>query len=225
MAGTILLAEDDRATNEALQRALGLEGYQVHAVADGAAALDAAASDEVDLILLDVMMPKRDGLSVCRELRRNGIRTPILMLTARTEVSDRVSGLDAGADDYLPKPFALEELLARVRALLRRSSDDEAMVVEDLRIDPPARRAWRGDTELELTKTEFDLLELLARNAGIVLTHSTIYERIWDYDFGPESKSLAVYIGYLRRKTEAGGQPRLIQTVRGVGYTMRRTDQ
>lgn len=225
MAGTILLAEDDRATNEALQRALGLEGYQVHAVADGAAALDAAASDEVDLILLDVMMPERDGLSVCRELRRNGIRTPILMLTARTEVSDRVSGLDAGADDYLPKPFALEELLARVRALLRRSSDDEAMVVEDLRIDPPARRAWRGDTELELTKTEFDLLELLARNAGIVLTHSTIYERIWDYDFGPESKSLAVYIGYLRRKTEAGGRPRLIQTVRGVGYTMRRIDQ
>ncbi len=225
MSGTILLAEDDRATNEALQRALGLEGYQVHAVADGAAALDAAATDELDLILLDVMMPERDGLSVCRELRRTGVRTPILMLTARTEVSDRVSGLDAGADDYLPKPFALEELLARVRALLRRSSDDEAMVVEDLRIDPPARRAWRGDTELELTKTEFELLELLARNAGIVLTHSTIYERIWDYDFGPESKSLAVYIGYLRRKTEAGGRPRLIQTVRGVGYTMRRIDQ
>ncbi len=225
MSETILLAEDDRATNEALQRALGLEGYQVHAVADGAAALDAAATDELDLILLDVMMPERDGLSVCRELRRTGVRTPILMLTARTEVSDRVSGLDAGADDYLPKPFALEELLARVRALLRRSSDDEAMVVEDLRIDPPARRAWRGDTELELTKTEFDLLELLARNAGIVLTHSTIYERIWDYDFGPESKSLAVYIGYLRRKTEAGGRPRLIQTVRGVGYTMRRIDQ
>jgi two-component system response regulator MprA len=225
MSETILLAEDDRATNEALQRALGLEGYQVHAVADGAAALDAAATDELDLILLDVMMPERDGLSVCRELRRTGVRTPILMLTARTEVSDRVSGLDAGADDYLPKPFALEELLARVRALLRRSSDDEAMVVEDLRIDPPARRAWRGDSELELTKTEFDLLELLARNAGIVLTHSTIYERIWDYDFGPESKSLAVYIGYLRRKTEAGGRPRLIQTVRGVGYTMRRIDQ
>jgi two-component system response regulator MprA len=225
MSETILLAEDDRATNEALQRALGLEGYQVHAVADGAAALDAAATDQLDLILLDVMMPERDGLSVCRELRRTGVRTPILMLTARTEVSDRVSGLDAGADDYLPKPFALEELLARVRALLRRSSDDEAMVVEDLRIDPPARRAWRGDTELELTKTEFDLLELLARNAGIVLTHSTIYERIWDYDFGPESKSLAVYIGYLRRKTEAGGRPRLIQTVRGVGYTMRRIDQ
>jgi two-component system response regulator MprA len=225
MSETILLAEDDRATNEALQRALGLEGYQVHAVADGAAALDAAATDQLDLILLDVMMPERDGLSVCRELRRTGVRTPILMLTARTEVSDRVSGLDAGADDYLPKPFALEELLARVRALLRRSSDDEAMVVEDLRIDPPARRAWRGDSELELTKTEFDLLELLARNAGIVLTHSTIYERIWDYDFGPESKSLAVYIGYLRRKTEAGGRPRLIQTVRGVGYTMRRIDQ
>lgn len=224
MSGTILLAEDDGATSEALQRALRLEGYLVHAVADGAAALDEAAAAEMDLILLDVMMPKRDGLSVCRELRRTGVRTPILMLTARTEVSDRVSGLDAGADDYLPKPFALEELLARVRALLRRASDDEAMVVDDLRIDPPSRRVWRGEVELELTKTEFDLLELLARNVGIVLSHATIYERIWDYDFGPESKSLAVYIGYLRRKTEAGGEPRLIQTVRGVGYTMRRLD-
>ena len=225
MSGTILLAEDDVATREALQRALRLEGYQVRPVADGGAALEGAADEGVDLILLDVMMPVRDGLSVCRELRRTGVSTPILMLTARTEVSDRVSGLDAGADDYLPKPFALEELLARVRALLRRSSDDEAMVVEDLRIDPPGRRAWRGEVELELTKTEFDLLELLARNAGIVLTHATIYERIWDYDFGPESKSLAVYIGYLRRKTEADGQPRLIQTVRGVGYTMRRADR
>lgn len=224
MLGTILLAEDDVATSEALQRALRLEGYQVRPVGDGAAALDGSMTDGVDLILLDVMMPARDGLSVCRELRRKGVRTPILMITARTEVSDRVSGLDAGADDYLPKPFALEELLARVRALLRRSSDDEAMVVEDLRIDPPGRRAWRGEVELELTKTEFDLLELLARNAGIVLTHATIYERIWDYDFGPESKSLAVYIGYLRRKTEAGGQPRLIQTIRGVGYTMRRLE-
>ena len=195
-------------------------GDQVRSVADGGAALAGATADDVDLILLDVMMPVRDGLSVCRELRRTGVRTPILMLTARTEVSDRVSGLDAGADDYLPKPFALEELLARVRALLRRSSDEEVVIVDDLRIDPPGRRAWRGDTELELTKTEFDLLELLARNAGIVLPHAVIYERIWDYDFGPESKSLAVYIGYLRRKTEAGGEPRLIQTVRGVGYRL-----
>lgn len=224
MSGTILLAEDDRATSEALQRALRLEGYQVRPVADGAEALAGAMADDVDLILLDVMMPVRDGLSVCRELRRTGVRTPILMLTARTEVSDRVSGLDAGADDYLPKPFALEELLARVRALLRRSSDEDVVVVDDLRIDPPGRRAWRGECELELTKTEFDLLELLARNAGIVLSHALIYERIWEYDFGPESKSLAVYIGYLRRKTEAGGEPRLIQTVRGVGYTMRRID-
>ena len=177
------------------------------------------------LAMAGVPGPGRDGLSVCRELRRNAGRIPILMLTARTEVSDRVSGLDAGADDYLAKPFALEELLARVRALLRRhgsdGDDDQVLVVGDLRVETAARRAWRGAREMELTKTEFDLLELLARNAGIVLSHSTIYERIWDYDFGPESKSLAVYIGYLRRKTEANAEPRLIHTVRGVGYTLR----
>src|SRR5919201_459180 len=156
-------------------------------------------------------------------LRARQDRTPILIVTARTEVSDRVAGLDAGADDYLPKPFALDELLARVRALLRRASYDEPdreLRVADLRIDEAARRAWRGERELELTKTEFDLLQLLARNAGIVLTHTTIYERIWNYDFGPDSKALAVYVGYLRRKTEAGGEARLLHTVRGVGYTL-----
>jgi two-component system response regulator MprA len=161
---------------------------------------------------------------VCRRLRARTDHTPILIATARTEVSDRVSGLDAGADDYLPKPFALDELLARVRALLRRTTydtPDRELRVEDLRIDEAARRVWRGDQELDLTKTEFDLLQLLARNAGIVLSHSTIYERIWGYDFGSESKSLAVYIGYLRRKTEEHGAARLIQTVRGVGYTLR----
>ena len=224
MSEKVLLAEDDRATREALVRALQLEGYCVRAMADGAGALVEVEGWDPDVILLDVMMPVRDGLSVCRALRRQGTRTPVLMITARTEVSDRVSGLDAGADDYLAKPFAIEELLARVRALLRRTSyddDDSETRFGELRVDEAARRVWRGDREIELTKTEFDLLQLLARNAGIVLTHSTIYERIWHYDFGPESKSLAVYIGYLRRKTEAEGEPRLIHTVRGVGYTLR----
>lgn len=219
-----MLAEDDRATREALVRALTLEGYDVRAVGDGRSALSMIAETSPDLVMLDVMMPSPDGLSVCRELRRTGSKAPILMLTARTEVSDRVSGLDAGADDYLPKPFALEELLARVRALLRRATvvgDADSTVLGDLHIDQAARRCWRGERELELTKTEFELLGLLARNAGIVLSHSIIYDRIWDYDFGPDSKSLAVYIGYLRRKTEAGGEPRLIHTVRGVGYVLR----
>jgi two-component system response regulator MprA len=224
MEGRVLLAEDDRATRESLVRALELEGFAVQAVSDGAAALDAFDEDPPDLVVLDLMMPNVDGLTVCRRLRARGDHTPILIATARTEVSDRVSGLDAGADDYLPKPFALDELLARVRALLRRATydtPDRELRVTDLRLDEAARRAWRGHRELELTKTEFDLLQLMARNAGIVLTHSTIFERIWGYDFGPDSKALAVYIGYLRRKTESGGEPRLIQTVRGVGYTLR----
>ena len=224
MSKRVLLAEDDRATRESIARALELDGYEVRAVPDGAAALEAFEEDTPDLLVLDLMMPNVDGLTVCRRLRARSDHTPILIATARTEVSDRVSGLDAGADDYLPKPFALDELLARVRALLRRATydtPDRELVVADLRLDEPARRAWRGDRELALTKTEFDLLQLMARNAGIVLTHSTIYERIWGYDFGPDSKSLAVYIGYLRRKTEEAGEPRLIQTVRGVGYTLR----
>jgi two-component system, OmpR family, response regulator MprA len=224
MPGRVLLAEDDRATRESVTRALELEGYEVHAVPDGAAALEAIDAGRPDLVVLDLMMPNVDGLSVCRRLRSRHDHTPVLIVTARTEVSDRVSGLDAGADDYLPKPFALDELLARARALLRRATydtPDRELVVADLRIDEAARRAWRRDRELELTKTEFDLLQLMARNAGIVLTHSTIYERIWGYDFGPDSKALAVYIGYLRRKTEQDGEERLIHTLRGVGYTLR----
>jgi two-component system response regulator MprA len=224
----VLVADDDRAIRASLVRALELEGYAVAAVPDGAAALDAARTDPPDVLVLDVMMPGIDGLTVCRVLRAERDRTPILMLTARTETSDRVAGLDAGADDYLPKPFELDELLARLRALLRRvqpapdgSTGDASLRLADLRIDGAARRVWRGNREIELSKTEFDLLELLVRNAGIVLDHSTIYDRIWGYDFGPDSKNLAVYISYLRRKVEGDGDAKLIHTVRGVGYTAR----
>ena len=220
----VLVADDDRAVREALERALQLHGYEVALASDGDTALTAVDSRTPDAVVLDVMMPGLDGLDVTRRLRRQGNRIPILLLTARDAVGDRVEGLDAGADDYLPKPFALDELLARVRALLRRATydtPDRELAVADLRLDEAARRAWRGDRELALTKTEFDLLQLMVRNAGIVLPHATIYERIWGYDFGPDSKSLAVYIGYLRRKTEEAGEPRLIQTVRGVGYTLR----
>jgi two-component system response regulator MprA len=222
------VADDDRAVREAIGRALTLEGYEVTMAHDGARALEAVKDLDPQVIVLDLMMPIVDGLTVCRVLRADKNRVPILMLTARTETSDRVAGLDAGADDYLPKPFALDELLARLRALLRRARPDgdgevkpEPLRVSDLRLDPAARRAWRGDHELELSKTEFDLLELLVRNQGIVLDHSVIYERIWGYDFGPDSKNLAVYIGYLRRKIDVDDLPRLIHTVRGVGYTVR----
>ena len=225
----ILVVDDDRAIREALERALTLEGYTVATAGDGAAGLEQGRATPPDLWILDLMMPAVDGLTVCRVLRAEGDRTPVLMLTARTETSDRVAGLDAGADDYLPKPFDLDELLARVRALLRRAAPvaeapgvvGPTIDVDTLRLDPAARRAWRGDRELELSKTEFDLLELLVRNTGIVLDHSTIYDRIWGYDFGPDSKNLAVYIGYLRRKVEVGDEPKLIHTVRGVGYTVR----
>ncbi|HUZ22118.1 MAG TPA: response regulator transcription factor [Acidimicrobiales bacterium] len=223
-APLVVVAEDDRATRDSLVTALELEGYRVAGLADGARALDVIASQRPDAVVLDVGMPEVDGLSVCRRLRARQDHTPVLILTARSEVSDRVSGLDAGADDYLAKPFALDELLARVRALMRRSTYGEAdttMVVDDLRVDEAARRAWRAGRELELTKTEFDLLELLARNAGVVLEHTTIYDHIWNYDFGPDSKNLAVYIGYLRHKLEQDGEARLIHTVRGVGYTLR----
>lgn len=220
----ILLAEDDRAVRESLSRALELEGYRVKAVQDGLAALESIAQEPPDLFILDIMMPNGDGLAVCRRLRADGDRTPILIVTARTEISDRVSGLDAGADDYLPKPFALEELLARTRALLRRSQNVEGIkeiTVGDLRIDQAARRVWRGEREIELTKTEFELLQLLANNVNVVMSHTQIYQEIWGYDFGPESKSLAVYIGYLRRKTEVGTEKRIIHTVRGIGYSLR----
>jgi two-component system response regulator MprA len=223
-SATILVVDDDRAIRESLDRALALEGYRVVAATDGAQALELVAEQQPDVIVLDLMMPNVDGLTVCRRLRARRDRTPILMLTARTETSDRVSGLDAGADDYLPKPVELDELLARIRALLRRTkveTDDAQLQVADLVLDTAGRRGSRGGREIELTKTEFDLLELLVRNAGVVLDQSTIYERIWGYDFGPDSKNLAVYIGYLRRKTENEGESRLVHTVRGVGYVVR----
>lgn len=224
----ILVAEDDSGIRQALERALGFAEYEVLLARDGAQALEMFAAESPDLLLLDVMMPHVDGLSVCRTLRQRGDRTPILVLTARHEVQDRVAGLDAGADDYLVKPFALDELLARVRALLRRSSPVDATGVQtvgDLVLDPEARRVTRSGIDLDLTKTEFDLLELLMTNEGIVLSRDNIYQRIWGFDFETTSKSLDVYIGYLRRKTEDldGGlaAPRLIQTVRGIGYTLR----
>jgi two-component system response regulator MprA len=220
-----LIADDDRAIRESLNRALTLEGYETVAVADGAAVLEELRHRPADLIVLDLMMPNIDGITVCRVLRTEKDATPILILTARTETSDRVEGLDAGADDYLAKPFALDELLARIRALLRRHSRDDEMssvlVLDNLVVDVAARRVRRGIRDIELSKTEFDLLELLVRNHNLVLDHSTIYDRIWGYDFGPESKNLAVYIGYIRRKIDTEGEKRLIHTVRGVGYSAR----
>ena len=227
MGPTVLVADDDRAIRESLTRALELEGYDVVGAVDGVEALTRVRRDPFDALVLDVMMPGLDGLGVCRVLRAEGDRTPVLMLTARVETPERVAGLDAGADDYLPKPFELDELLARLRALLRRAAPVEGaraagLSVDALKVDPAARRAWWGPAELTLSKTEFDLLELLVRNEGIVLDHATVYERIWGYDFGAESKNLAVYIGYLRRKLAAAGAPEMIHTVRGVGYTVRR---
>jgi two-component system response regulator MprA len=221
---TIMVVDDEAAVRDALRRALSLEGYDVELAADGAEALQRLEEGaRPDALLLDVLMPGVDGLEVCRRLRRSGSRLPVLMLTARAEVSDRVSGLDAGADDYLAKPFALQELLARVRALLRRSGGDDGAALRfiDLELDPSTREVRRGGEEIELTRTEFSLLELLLRNPRQVLTRSLIFERVWGYDFGAGSNSLDVYVGYLRRKTEAGGRPRLIHTVRGVGYALR----
>jgi two-component system response regulator MprA len=265
VAHTVLLAEDDRAIRHALERALTLEGYEVTAVADGVEALAQAHRGRPDVLVLDVMMPGIDGLQVARVLRAEGDSTPILMLTALVETADRIAGLDSGADDYVVKPFDVEEVFARLRALLRRTGGGSGaaaqaspdtpdtpgapdapppavpssapsaappVVAEEqparsrlraagLRMDPRARRAWRGERELALTRTEFELLELLVRNAGIVLDHATIYDRIWGYDFGPGSKNLAVYVGYLRRKLDEPGAPQLIHTVRGVGYVLR----
>jgi len=221
----ILVVDDERAVRESLRRALELEGYEIELAGDGSEALYRLEStEEPDAMILDVLMPGVDGLEVCRRIRGSGSKLPVLMLTARTEVEDRVAGLDAGADDYVTKPFALEELLARVRALLRRATEEdsgEVLRFGDLELDPGTREVRRGDRLIELTRTEFSLLELFLRNPRQVLTRSVIFERVWGYDFGFGSNSLDVYIGYLRRKTEAAGEPRLIHTVRGVGYALR----
>jgi two-component system response regulator MprA len=219
----VLVVDDEPAVRDALARALRLEGYEVGVAPDGSAALDCLRESPADAVVLDVLMPELDGLEVCRHLRVNGDPTPILILTARDAVGDRVAGLDAGADDYLVKPFALEELLARLRALLRRSGGPGAGVlgVSDLVLDPSAYEVRRGSRPIELTRTEFLLLQLFLEHPRQVLTRSVIFDRVWGYDFGPTSNSLEVYIGYLRRKTEAGGEPRLIHTVRGVGYVLR----
>ena len=219
----VLVVDDERAVRDSLRRALELEGYDVGLAADGGEALEKVESEPPDAVILDVLMPGTDGLEVSRTLRRSGNRVPVLMLTARAEVGDRVAGLDAGADDYLTKPFALEELLARLRALLRRTADGsgESLRFADLELDPGTREVSRGGEPIDLTRTEFSLLELFMLNPRQVLTRSVIFERVWGYDFGYGSNSLDVYIGYLRRKTEAGGKPRLIHTVRGVGYALR----
>jgi two-component system response regulator MprA len=219
----IVVVDDDEALRSAVRRALRLDGYDVALASDGAQALAQLAGLRADLVVLDVLMPGLDGVTVCRRLRESGDRTPILMLTARDAVSDRVAGLDAGADDYLTKPFALEELLARVRALLRRSypERDGRLRVGDLELDPRTRQVTRGDRAVALTRTEFALLELLMRNAGVVLTRDAIRERVWGFDDSFGSNTMDVYVGYLRRKSEAGGEARMIHTVRGVGFVLR----
>ena len=222
----VLVVDDEPDVRRSLARALTLEGYRVDVASDGREALMKLAGAQPNAIVLDVLMPHVDGLAVCRRLRQAGDRTPILLLTARDAVSDRVEGLDAGADDYVPKPFALEELLARLRALLRRSTftspaEERILRYADLELNLDTVEVRRGDREIELTRTELLLLELFLRNPRQVLTRSLIFERVWGYDFGPTSNSLDVYIGYLRRKTEAAGEPRLIQTVRGLGYALR----
>ena len=220
----ILIAEDDKGVRTSLTRALTFQNYNVIAVNDGAQALEAIDAQLPDLVILDVSMPHVDGLTACRMIREKHRSLPILMLTARHEVSDRVAGLDAGADDYVVKPFALEELSARVRSMLRRthvSDETQNLVVADLILDLRSRTAHRGKRELILTKTEFDLLELLMQNVGIVLERDTLYDRIWGFNFETGSRSLDVYIGYLRRKTEEGGEPRVLHTIRGVGYIVR----
>ena len=220
----ILVVDDEPAVRESLRRALSLEGYEVELAGDGAEALELLRNgNPIDAMVLDVSMPRLDGLETCRRLRHEGSSLPVLMLTARDEVSDRVAGLDAGADDYVVKPFALEELLARLRALLRRLGPQEGDVLRfaDLELDPATRLVRRAGDPIELTRTEFSLLELFMLNPRQVLTRSVIFERVWGYDFGFGSNSLYVYIGYLRRKTEQRGKPRLIHTIRGVGYALR----
>jgi two-component system, OmpR family, response regulator MprA len=223
-AATVMVVDDEPAVRAALERALRIERYDVRLAGDGNEALALLADRSPDAIVLDVAMPEVDGLEVCRRLRAAGDRTPVLMLTARDAVDDRVAGLDAGADDYLVKPFALEELLARVRALLRRTVNGDPQGVlrfAGVALDPSTREVRRGERDVELTRTEFLLLELFLLNPRQVLPRALIFDRVWGYDFGPTSNSLEVYVGYLRRKLEAGGEPRLIQTVRGVGYALR----
>jgi two-component system, OmpR family, response regulator MprA len=222
----ILVVDDEPAVQIALSRALTLDDYEVAQAVDGRQALEQLAGAAYDAVILDIAMPHVDGLEVCRRLRDGGDRTPVLMLTAREQVDDRVAGLDAGADDYLVKPFALRELLARVRALLRRSGEDDdeqehGLAFEDLRLDRRAHEAWRGERMLQLTRTEFLLLEMFMRHPRQVLTRTEIFEHVWGYDFGATSNSLGVYMGYLRRKTEDAEEPRLLHTVRGVGYVLR----
>lgn len=220
----LLVVDDDPAIREALELLLSLNGFEVAIAADGREGIRTLAESRPDAVILDVLMPGMDGLEVCRRIRAGGDRTPVLMLTARAEVSERVAGLEAGADDYLVKPFARQELLARLRALLRRTGwEGEAPILrfEDLKLDPLAHEVCRGGRRLELTRTEFLLLELLMRHPRQVLTRSAIFDQVWGYDFGPSSNSLEVYIGYLRRKTEAADEPRLVHTIRGVGYVLR----
>ena len=224
----ILVVDDDRAVRESLRRSLAFNGYTVDLAQDGLEALEMITRDRPDGLVLDVMMPRLDGLEVCRQLRSTGDDLPILVLTARDSVSERVAGLDAGADDYLPKPFALEELLARMRALLRRrvlpdDRDSAAMTFSDLSLDPVTREVTRGERQISLTRTEFSLLEMLIANPRRVLTRSRILEEVWGFDFPTSGNALEVYVGYLRRKTEAEGEQRLIHTVRGVGYVLRET--
>jgi len=218
----VLVVDDEPGVRAALQRALALERYDVQLAEDGQQALDVLAESTVDAIVLDVMMPRVDGLEVCRRLRSAGDRTPVLMLTARDAIDDRVEGLDAGADDYLVKPFALRELNARLRALLRRvDAGGPTLAFADLVLDRSAHEVHRGRRPIELSRTEFSLLELFLEHPRQVLTRSTLFERVWGYDFGATSNALGVYIGYLRRKTEEGGERRLLHTVRGVGYVLR----
>jgi two-component system response regulator MprA len=219
----ILVVDDEPAFRQAISRALTLEGYRVEEAGDGAEALQMLADGGMDAIVLDVSMPAPDGLEVSRRLRDAGDRTPVLMLTARDAIDDRVAGLDAGADDYLVKPFALRELLARLRALMRRGGEGspDVLCFADVRLDPAAYEVSRGGRRLELTRTEFLLLELFMRNPRQALPRSTIFERVWGYDFGTRSNSLGVYVGYLRRKLEEDGEPRLLHTIRGVGYALR----
>ena len=220
----LLVVDDDRAVREALRRALTLAGYEVRLAEDGAEAIEQVAQAIPDAVVLDIGMPAMDGLEVCRRLRLLGNRVPILMLTAREAVSDRVAGLDAGADDYLPKPFDVDELKARLRALLRRTGpegDDQELAFAEIRLDSERHGAAVGDEFAELTRTEYQLLELLLRNPRRVLPHSLIYDRVWGYDFGAASNALRVYVGYLRRKLQQAGARPLIHTVRGVGYVLR----